>query len=902
MNRVTGPGDHEPQDGDLPARLRGLRARLGLSQEKLARRLGVSFATVNRWESGRSGMSPRAIEALRELEREAHQPAASAGDSGAVSGTPAPSAPGEPQVPAPSALAAPSSAAASAPLAAPDVRGTEAAPIAPTAPTAPAASASAPDYGFTSAFVGREAELAELCDLVAAHRLLCLVGPGGTGKTRLAAELARRLAADLPTAFVRLESVREPRQLTTAIAAAVGARDRADAPAAETLVSALGDEPRLLVLDAAENVRDEAADLTAMLLDGVPALRIVVTSRRVLGALGEASWAVPPLGCPAPGAGPGESAASDAVQLFAARARERVPRFDLDAAGPAVGELCRRLGGLPLAIELIAGWTGTLSVDEILGHRASLLGGRPGSAAGAGTGSGGSLRSVIEASYDLLDAVEQALLPLLSVFAGPFTVEDAAAVTAIPFAELVHSIRALVDASWLHVRGDGVQNRFILLETIREFAAERLAGAEPGRSLPEAHARHYTAVAAESEQALTAAEAPRWRARMSAAWPDIEQALVWALDRGEIELGLTTSAALWRWWLTSGRLAEGRSWLGRFLAGNHDRRSVPSGRALASSAVLASENGDYPRAAEQGAAALRIFEDHGEREQAAFAATAVGSAYRYLGDYPAARRYFERAMDLRRALGDRRAVAVSLNNLALLTVDEGDPVRARELFEESLLIKRQIGEPRAVALGLLNLADVLLRARDMARAEHAIEEAVQLAASLGDRQLTGVLRCNQGQLDEDRGDWDAAAAHYAEAVEAHRAAGNQHDVVVALVGHGRALHRLGRRGEAVKQLRDAEALAADIANASRLAAVRAALVEVGEMSRNPPPAGITAREAEVLGLLGRGMANREIASQLYLSVSTVERHLATIYRKLGLHGRVEAARYAVANGLAPAPR
>ncbi|HEY3867930.1 MAG TPA: tetratricopeptide repeat protein [Actinocrinis sp.] len=885
---MTSSADHGAPDEDLPARLRGLRARLGLSQERLARRLGVSFATVNRWETGRSRMSERAIEALAQLEQEARQPPASAPPSGTA-----------PSASVPMARSAPASSirpgAGTAP-AAPESETSTAASAGAGEPAAPTASTAPPDYGFTSAFVGREAELAELSDAVASHRLLSLVGPGGTGKTRLAAELARRLAPGLPTAFVPLESVREPRQLTTAIAAAVGARDRADAPAAESLVSALGDEPRLLLLDAAENVRDEVAVVASMLLDGVSELRIVVTSRRALGALEEVSWAVPPLGCPAPAAGPGEVAASDAVRLFVARARERVPRFDLAGAGPAVGELCRRLGGLPLAIELIAGWTGTLSVDEILGHRASLLGGRSG-AAEAGT-----LRGVIEASYDLLDAPEQALLRLLSVFAGSFTVEDAAAITAIPFTELVHSVRALVDASWLHVRGDGLQNRFILLETVREFAAERLAGTDLGRTLPEAHARHFTTVATDSEQALTTADAPRWRSRMSAAWPDIEQALLWAAEHGQTELGLNTSAALWRWWLTSGRLAEGRSWLARFLAEPHDRRSVPSGKALASSAVLANENGDYSGAADQGAAALRILESHGEREQAALAATAVGSAYRYTGDQPAARRYFERAMDLRRALGDRRAISVSLNNLALLTLDEGDLDRARELLEESLLIKRQIGEPRAVALGLLNLADVLIRGRYMGRAERAIEEAVQLYASLGDRQLTGVLRCNQGQLDEDRGDWDAAAAHYAEAVEAHRAAGNQHDVVVALTGLGRSLHRLGRRGEAVKHLRDAEALAVDIANASRLAAVRAALVEVGELGRTPPPAGITAREAEVLGLLGRGLPNREIAAQLHLSVSTVERHLATIYRKLGLRSRVEAARFAVANGLTPVPR
>jgi DNA-binding CsgD family transcriptional regulator/predicted negative regulator of RcsB-dependent stress response len=323
-------------------------------------------------------------------------------------------------------------------------------------------------------------------------------------------------------------------------------------------------------------------------------------------------------------------------------------------------------------------------------------------------------------------------------------------------------------------------------------------------------------------------------------------------------------------------------------------------RALASASVLANENGDYQRAAQQGAAALRIFEARGERAPAAFAATAVGSAHRYLGDIPAARKYFERAMSLRRELADRRGVSVSLNNLALLAIDEGDLTGARDLFEESLLIKRQLGEPRAVAIGLLNLSEVLLRARHVDRAERIIEEAVGIAAGLGDRQLIGTLRCNQGQLADMRGDWTAAAAYYAEAAEGHRAAGHQHDVVVALIGLGRALHRLGR-SDAVKQLRDAEALAADIGNPADLASVRTTLAEIGEVSDIPPPPGITAREAEVLGLLGRGLTNREIAARLYLSVSTVERHLATVYRKLGLRGRVEAARYAVANGLAPAP-
>ena len=833
---MTGSTGQEIPGSDPPIRLRELRAELGLSQEKFAHRLGVSFATVNRWETGRGPIPKRAASALRELAEE--------------------------------------------------FRRQDAAPGTTAARREPGAD-----------FVGRTGELAQLRGLAATHRLLCLVGPGGVGKTRLALELARSLGPGLPTTFVELGSIRDPRLITSAIAARSGARDRPGATGTEAMLAALGTAPRLLLLDEAEQVRDEVSDVAAKLLDNAPALRILVTSRRALGAPGERTWAVPPLACPPLGASVQVFAESDAVRLFAARARERVARLDLVGADlRLVGELCRRLGGLPLAIELLAGWTGTLSVAEILAHQETLIDGRPGAHGDADV-----LRGVIEASYALLDEAERALLPRLAVFAGPFTLGDAHAVTGVAIPELIHSIRALADASWLHVHGDEQENRFVLLATIRSYAALRQAAAEGECGLRERHARHFAALAVESSSGLTTPEASGWRARMDASWPDVEQALAWADEENESELGLEAAAALWRWWLTSGRLAEGRAWLDRLLAAPHDRTGLPAARALASAAVLASENGDYPRAAEQGAAALRVFEARGDREAAAFAATAVGSAQRYLGDLPAARRSFERAMRLRRALADRRGVSVSLNNLALIALDEGEQERALELFEESLLIKRQLGEPRAVALGLVNLSDVLLRSRRLDRAERAVEEALVLAEGLVDRQLTGTLRCNQARLDEERGDFETAAAHYAEAVEGHRAAGQPHDVVVALIGLGRALHRLGRGGEAVKQLRDAEAIAADIGNSTHLAGVRAALAEIGELSRIPPPTGVTPREAEVLGLLGRGMSNREIAAALYLSVSTVERHLATVYRKLGLRGRVEAARFAVANGLAPAP-
>jgi transcriptional regulator with XRE-family HTH domain len=302
-------------------RLRVLRASLGLSQEQLARRLGVSFATVNRWESGRTQLSPRAAQAVADLEADvaASRPAA-AGNSPA-----------------------------------PGIRRGQL-PLAQTS------------------FIGRDRELAELASVVREARLISLIGPGGAGKSRLAAEVIRRSLPDADVVFLPLESVRLPRSLAPALASRLGVHDQPGVSLADSLRAALAGSPRLLVLDGAESVRDEAASLVSELLAAVPDLRIIVTSRVLLGVPGEVCWTVPPLACPSVAADASGIASSDAVQLFMARARDRLPGFQAtDIAPHAIAELCRRLDGLPLAIELIASWVGTLSVREILQQRAVLL-------------------------------------------------------------------------------------------------------------------------------------------------------------------------------------------------------------------------------------------------------------------------------------------------------------------------------------------------------------------------------------------------------------------------------------------------------------------------------------------------------------------------------------------------
>jgi predicted ATPase/DNA-binding CsgD family transcriptional regulator/DNA-binding XRE family transcriptional regulator len=820
--------------GPASAHLRKLRASLDLSQEQLARILGVSFATVNRWEAGRTRMSARAQRALAEFEVRA------------AGGGPGP-------LPIPH-----------------------------------------------SSFVGREAELGQLFSLLRGKsRLITVTGPGGVGKTRLALEAIRRFAGPDPVLVIPLEPVRHPRSVLPAVASGLRLRDQPGMEVLESVEAALAISRRLLVLDGAEHLRDEVAALVSHLLIAVPGQRVVVTSRAVLGVPGELCWPVPPMACPSPAAPVADIAASDAVRLFMARAEERQPGFTgHDVAPRMVAELCRQLDCLPLAIELLAGWVGTLSLHEIVGQGTALLAAGPD---GHGDPGDGRLVDVVRRSYDLLRPEQQLLLPALSVFAGSFTAADAAAVGGSDGPALARAIRGLVDSSWLLV-DRGEPHRFSMLATMRGFAAARLDEQDAGPAVHRAHARHFASLADASETDLAGPQAGAAATRLTAAAADLDVALQWAADN-DTDLGLAMSAALWRWWLTSGRLAAGRGWLGRFLARAPHRRDQVTGRASCSAAVLAAENGDYPEAVRLATTALSIFDGLGLRERSAFAATVLGSAHRYLGQRDAARRCFETAMELRARLDDRRGVSVALNNLALMALDDGDLAGAQANLERALVIKRQLGDLHSLAIGLANLSDVLIRAGDLAAARRVLGEATELAEGQDTPQLSGLLEANRGFLAAAEERWAAAAGHYRAAAFAHQAGGHAHDVAMALTGLGRAVYRLGRRDEAARHLRAAEALAAGIGNPQRLAEVRAALAEIGENgAAGQLPDGLTARQVDVLRLLADGKSNKQIAAELRLSPVTIERHLATVYRKLGLGGRVEAARYAVAHGLAAPAR
>ena len=879
---------NEPRDADsIAARLRILRSTLGFSQEQLARRLDVSFATVNRWESGRTQVSDRARRAVAELEAEVAARGLAAGVAD-VHGR------GLADGHATGIRAAESGATHEAEPG--DGGAQDGRPASATPTDHPAGSQPSQLQLAQTSFIGRQPELAELTELIGQSRLVSVVGPGGAGKTRLTIEVLSRSFADANVVFVPLESVRLPRSLGSALASRLGVHDQPGVSLLESVEAALAENPRLLVLDGAEALRQEAAALVAQLLGSLPELRIVVTSRVLLGVPGEVCWTMPPLACPSVAAGAADIATSDAVQLFIARARDRLPGFQVaDVAPHAIAELCRRLDGLPLAIELIASWVGTLSIQEILQQRAVLLDSCP---AVPGQSGGRRLADVLQASYDLLEPAPQRMLPLLSVFGGSFSLADAQAVLGVPGPEAAVTIRGLIDSSWLVVSRSSDQNLFSMLETIRSFAAALLDQTDDGSAARRRHARHFAELAIGSEEGLTGPDATAWTKGLEVAVPDLQLALHWAEDN-DLDLGLDMAAGLWRWWLLMGRLSLGRGWLAGLLRQAGPRRDERTGRAMCAAAVLAAENGDYHQAVRHAELAMGIFESVGLTERMAFASTVMASAYRYLGDNAAARSSFQDALDLRIALGDRRGVSVAINNMALLELDDGDLQRAQELFERALAIKRELGERRSTAIGLANLADVLIRTSQWEAAERVLAEGAELASGIP--QIVGTIRCNQGNLAAHRQDWAAAIEHFQAAIEASQAGGHPHDAIEAMIGLAKAQHQSGRSDDGLRQLRAAEEIAARIGNPQRITQVEIAIADLIATRQRPAlPGDLTGRQAEVLSLLAAGMSNKEIAAELFLSPATVERHLATIYRKLGLSSRVEAARYAIESGLAPA--
>jgi predicted ATPase/DNA-binding SARP family transcriptional activator len=606
-------------------------------------------------------------------------------------------------------------------------------------------------------FIGRRVELDRAIALLGTNRLLTMAGPGGSGKTRLGLELVREVADEHPggayvVELAGLATGTGLEALTARVAAAVGAREAAGATITESLTGHLGAGRALLLLDNCEHVRADAAALADHLLAACPGVRIVTTSREPLGLPGEIVQPLAGLALPAPGAPAADLARSDAVRLLADRIAAARGGVALSRAEePLAAELCRRLDGLPLALELAAARLRALSLPEIvtrLDRRLDLLvGQRP-------EGRHRTMRAAIDWGHELLDEPQRVLLRRLSVFAGGFGLAAAQRVGADPDGMPPHAPDAvldpllqLVDRSLVAADRSPAERptieatRYRLIETIREYAVERLATAGAPGEQSRARDRHAR-LWADLLEAPPPADGPAhaaWLATVGTEYDNIRAALEWTLDgEGDAELGLTIAAAMWWYWWVTGRMVEGRSWLSRALRAAPAGATPLRGRALRVAASLARNNGDLTAARYLGEQGLATFRRLSDRAGIIGALNNLSITAQGQGDFDASLGYGDEGLRMAEQDGNARAIAVALNNTAgtlrcLNRLDEAAP-----LFTRALAGFREIGERRGEAAALANLS-IVDRRRD------ALPSArTRMTASL---RLYTELEIAEGQVD-----------------------------------------------------------------------------------------------------------------------------------------------------------
>jgi predicted ATPase/serine/threonine protein kinase len=626
-------------------------------------------------------------------------------------------------------------------------------------------------------FVGRDKELAAAKELMLRPdvRLVTVTGPGGIGKTRFAVQLASAMVEHFPggTHFVPLSPVNDPGLIASVIGQTLGIREAGGQSPLEILKRNLEDSSRgpiLMVLDNFEHLVKAALTVAELLAVG-PNLKILVTSRAPLHIYGEHEFPVPPLGLPDARSTSSVELLSQcpAVALFVQRAIAAKPDFELNQGNAAVvSEICARLDGLPLAIELAAARVKVLSPSSMRTRLASRLQLLTGGARDLPQRQQ-TLRAAMDWSYDLLSAAEQKLFRRLSVFAG-CNLEGVEAVCDAKGdldLDLLDGMASMVDKSLLQqVEQSKCESRFVMLETIREYALEKLRESGEGPLTKRAHAAYCLVLAEEEATEQSGAKRGEWVERFACEHDNFRAGLEWLTETGDAEWGLRLGAALFRFWEAREYLAEGRDRLGKLLKlASAAAPTKTRARALFAAGVLALEQGDYTSADVLLRENLDIARLLGDKQSVAVSLNALAVIARDRGDIPVAHSLFEESLILWRDLGDQKAVARSLSNLANIVKLQGDNARARSLYAECLSIFRELGDWTGVAWSTNYQGDVARDQGDSAAARTLYEEGLVIFRELDDRWGIAGTLADLGSLAREQGDSPRARSMYQESIK-----------------------------------------------------------------------------------------------------------------------------------------
>lgn len=783
-----------------------------------------------------------------------------------------------------------------------------------------------------TSFVGRARELATATRLVGEHRLVTLTGPGGCGKTRLSRRVAAGLVEELEGGawLADLAPVTDPRLVVQVVAGALQIAENPGQPLLETLCDRLAGTELLILVDNCEHVIDACSELAQQLLSRCPGLRLLATSREPLYVAGELTWPVPVL------------EASDALRLFADRARLANPELRLDRRAETIaGQICERLDRLPLAVELAAVRARSLSLDEILARlddRFRLLRGGPRPARRMHE----ALEASIAWSYELLGERERLLFRRLAVFRGSF---DLASVEAIggdqPLAasDMLDLISRLVDRS-LVVPAEGAPGaRFRVLESLREYGSQQLEALGEAGELDARHARHYLARARQGRSHLVGPEQLRWLEVLDADQGNLRAALDWSTSH-DPATQLELAGTLGEFWWQKTLLTEGRDRLTAALAVNSAANSA-RGLALLAAARIALSFAAHDEVRRMAGEALEVYRGLGDISGAARALNQVAWVDLWVTDLESARAGFERGLESARRAADQEAERFARWGLGQVCWREADLASTLEHFEAGLWLARELGAPSIIADALDSMGHVLQSLGRREQAEAHYRESLATYLAVGDRSQIAHLHNNLADLALDRRDPAAARPQLRDALailsqlgrvgasvgpgslpsaleSCARLAVQEGRFGIAIVAAGAAdvlRERLDRRlSPAWQRNLDAELAPARAALGAQRArqvfeqgrslAPEDAAARVMDDGSDASPGGLSPRELEIAELVASGLSNPQIGRRLSVSGRTVDTHVQNIKLKLGLHSRVELAKWAAehAKGSSPTGR
>lgn len=788
--------------------------------------------------------------------------------------------------------------------------------------------------------IGRAGEVAEAGQwlLRAYVRLLTFTGPAGVGKSRLALEVARSLGEEFADGvhFIELSPLGDPGLVMPTIAQVLRVRELPARPLHERLAQSLADRSLLLVLDNFEHLVSAAREV-AELLAACPGLKLLITSREVLRVSWEQEFPVAPLGLPDLRHLPPPEALVQvpAVEFFVARARTVSPTFVLTAHNARViAEICIKLDGLPLAIELTAVGIKAFSPEAILARLQDRLDvlttglrDRPARQR--------TLQAAMDWSYELLTEAERALLRRLAPFAGGFSPEAAEAVSGeaeVAGGQILHLLTRLVDKSLVSQTSAGRHLRYRMLETVRRYAEDKLKGAGEAGAARSGHLNWCVELAERAEPELQGPEQRAWLDRLEQEHDNLRAGIAWSLEEGQTEGALRLAGALWGFWYVRGYWTEGRRWLDAVLAMDGGAGGALRAKAINAIAVLTWAQGDHDGAAtrcEEGIALCRAVDD---RAGLAFSLNLLALVMRHRGDFDRATQMLEESLALRRALGDPSGIASSLSSLGIIASYRSDYARAMRFFEESLTLRRQLGDRGGIAECDYFLGIIMFHQGDRRQATEYFEQCLTHFRDLGDRAGTASALTNLGMLAQYHGEADRAARLYGESLSLRCELGDRQGIAECLERLAEVARAQGRPRRAARLAGAAEAVHGDLGvsrhkarggDRSRLGrridldAARAegramtleqvlAYVRTAETSRRDRGTTgslLTRREREIAALIARGMTNRQIARALVITEGTAANHVQHILNKLGFDARAQIAAWAAESGLhAPSER